>query len=71
MSDAPFRSADLETQVRALRERRGELAARLLVVRSELAALRPWRWSRFALGLLLGPGLVMIASMIASLIVSH
>lgn len=46
----PFREADLEAQVAALRQTRDDLAARVELVRAEARALAPWSWWRFGLG---------------------
>lgn len=53
---APFREADLEAKVTALKQRRDELSARLGKVRAEARALAPWSWGRFALGMAIPVG---------------
>jgi hypothetical protein len=62
----PFRTADLEARVVALREERDRLAGELQEAQSELrillalkgrtAAEPPWSWGRFFLGFCILPG---------------
>jgi hypothetical protein len=60
---APFREEDLEARLRVLGEERDRLRGELAGLRREIAALRPWKWSLFLLGVVLGVAIAFVGIM--------
>jgi hypothetical protein len=60
--EEPFRDGDPAARIEALRTERGNLARSLAILLADARAAdaRPWRWTRFAVGLSIPPALALL-----------